>query len=119
MTKVPFTEARQNLLEFYQHFPHEGTVVDIIDSAYVAGLDDWDKAREELLVEILTKLHTMQLRDEKIIVDDWHTGYFEGMRAARHLIKEYLLNDKRPNQQHPRAAIHQGRTPAPLPADNH
>ena len=32
-------EGRKNLLEFYKKYPHEGSVYNIIDSAYLAGLE--------------------------------------------------------------------------------
>ena len=46
---------------------------------------------KKILVEILAKLHTIPSTFPERESDEYDLGYGDGLREARHIIKEYLL----------------------------
>ena len=54
---------------------------------------------EKILIEILAKLHTLPNPvsipwDDLLKQEKYEKGYYEALRDARHIVKEYILEDK-------------------------
>ena len=56
-----------------------------------------NKDTEKTLIEIISKLHTKPIEDHACRFNDGPFDcqcYLEGLRDARHIIKEFILNGK-------------------------